>query len=86
MSLGFVLFRLGELESGAAHLTEAISAYRAASQDLTRERAPRVWALNQMGLGAALQALGETDNGTARLAEAVSTYRDVLYQFYIRVS
>ena len=40
MNLGSALFRLGERESGMARLEEAVDAYRAALQEMTRERVP----------------------------------------------
>jgi hypothetical protein len=63
--------RLGERESGTARLEEATALYRAASEELTRERVPLEWAETQNNLGKALTALGERASGTARLEEAV---------------
>jgi len=40
MNLGTALQTLGERESGTARLEEAVTAYRAALQEFTRERAP----------------------------------------------
>ena len=40
MNLGNALWRLGERESGTAHLDEAVAAYRAALEERTRERVP----------------------------------------------
>jgi hypothetical protein len=38
--LGIALWRLGERESGTARLEEAVSAYRAALEEMTRDRVP----------------------------------------------
>ncbi len=73
--LGNALERLGKRESGTARLEEAVAAYRAALQELTRERVPLDWALTQVNLGTALASLGERESGTARLEEAVAAYR-----------
>ena len=73
--LGDVLFKLGERESGTAHLEQALAAYEAALQEITRDRAPLEWAMTQSDLGAALARLGEREGGTARLELAVAAYR-----------
>jgi tetratricopeptide (TPR) repeat protein len=73
--LGIALQSLGERESGTARLEEAVMAYRAALEEITRERAPLQWATTQMNLGNALLRLGERESGTARLEEAVAAYR-----------
>jgi tetratricopeptide (TPR) repeat protein len=78
MNLGGALFALGERESGTARLEEAVSAYRAALEEMTRDRVPLQWATTQMNLGRALFALGERESGTARLEEAVAAYRAAL--------
>ena len=78
-NLGIALTRLGGSgESGAARLEEAVSAYRAALEERTRERVPLDWATTQNNLGAALEVLGERESGTARLEEAVAMYRAAL--------
>jgi len=77
-NLGIALRTLGERESGTARLEEAVSAYRAALEERTRERVPLQWAMTQMNLGAALQTLGSRESGTARLEEAVLAYRAAL--------
>lgn len=43
-NLGTALSMLGERESGAARLEEAVAAYRAALEEETRSRAPIAWA------------------------------------------
>ena len=42
--LSYTLGMLGKRESGTAHLEEAVAAYRAALEELTRDRAPLAWA------------------------------------------
>ena len=78
MNLGNALQTLGERESGTARLEQAVAAYRAALEELTRERVPLDWAMTQMNLGNALRTLGERESGTARLEQAVAAYRAAL--------
>ena len=61
-------------------LEEAVTAYRDALLERTRERVPLQWATTQNNLGNALSTLGERESGTARLEEAVSAYRDALLE------
>ncbi len=61
-----------------AKLEEAVTAYRAALEERTRERVPLDWARTQNNLGDALPSLGERESGTARLEEAVSAHRAAL--------
>src|SRR5713226_3106634 len=61
-----------------ARLEEAVTAYRDALTEYTRERVPLDWAMTQNNLGAVLWTLGEREGGTARLEEAVAAYRDAL--------
>ena len=75
-NLGNALRRLGERESGAGKLEEAVAAYREALKEDTRERVPLYWAGTQTNLGIALRKLGERESGTARLEEAVAAYRE----------
>jgi tetratricopeptide (TPR) repeat protein len=77
-NLGAALRTLGERESGTARLEEAVAAYRAALEELTRERVPLDWAGTQNNLGNALHTLGGRESGTARLEEAVAAYRAAL--------
>ncbi len=44
-------------------LEEAVTAYRAALEENTRERVPLDWAMTQMNLGNALEILGERETG-----------------------
>ena len=71
----------GEQAGDKASLSEAVKAYYAALEELTRERAPLQWAMTQTNLGNALIALGELEGGTARLEEAVKAYYAVLEIF-----
>jgi hypothetical protein len=64
-NLGNALARLGERESGTARLEEAVTAFRAALAERTRERVPLDWAMTQSNLGNALQTLGARESGTA---------------------
>jgi hypothetical protein len=65
-NLGTALVRLGERESGTERLEEAVTAFRAALQESTRERVPIDWAITQVGLGKVLGTLGERDGGRSR--------------------
>ncbi len=58
-NLGAALRTLGERESGTARLEEAVNAYRAALQEMTRERVPLQWATTQNNLGNAQALLNE---------------------------
>jgi tetratricopeptide (TPR) repeat protein len=78
MNLGSALARLGVRESGTEKLEEAVSAYREALKERTRERVPLDWAMTQNNLGAALSSLGERESGTEKLEEAVLAYREAL--------
>jgi tetratricopeptide (TPR) repeat protein len=75
---GNALWTLGQRESGTARLEEAVAAYRAAQEELTREQIPLEWAMTQGNLGFALSTLGERESGTARLEEAMAAYRTAL--------
>ena len=77
-NLANALRTLGERESGPAHLTEAVAAYRAALEERTRDRVPLQWAMTQNNLGNALLTLGRRESGAARLQAAVAAYRAAL--------
>jgi len=79
-NLGVALWTLGERESGTARLEEAVTAFRDALREWTRERVPLDWAMTQNNLGAALWTLGQREGGTARLEEAVTAYGDALQE------
>ncbi|WP_299625405.1 helix-turn-helix domain-containing protein [uncultured Tateyamaria sp.] len=66
---------------GATRLAEAVSAYRAALQVLTRSDYPVDWAITQNNLGIALRNQGiRTDGprGAQLFSEAVDAYREAL--------
>jgi tetratricopeptide (TPR) repeat protein len=81
-NLGAALQTLGEREGGTERLEEAVRAYQAVLEEMTRERAPLEWASTQNNLGNVLQAFveifGERGGGTERLEEAVAAYRAAL--------
>ena len=79
--LGNALATLGERESGAARLGEAVTAFRHALEEYTRKRVPLKWAITQNNLGNTLSILGQRESGTARLEEAVTAYRHALEEF-----
>jgi tetratricopeptide (TPR) repeat protein len=79
--LANALQTLGERETGTARLEEAVTAYRAALEEWTRDRVPLDWARAQVNLGSALRNLGEREPGTARLEEAVTAYRAALEEW-----
>ena len=72
------LTALGERDPG--RLEPAISAFRKALTERTRDRVPLDWAATQANLGQALAALGASESGTARLEEAVQAYRLALQE------
>ena len=59
-------------------MEEAVTAYRAALEEYSRDRVPLDWAATQNNLGNALQRLGERERDPARLEEAVAAYRAAL--------
>ena len=69
---------LGERESGTARLEEAVAAYRAALEEVTRARMPLAWAMTQMNLGSATLEAGEPESGITHLEEAVAAYHTAL--------
>ena len=56
---------LGERESGPARLEQAVAAYRAALEELTRERVPLAWAAAFGNQGLALMHLAERTKDAA---------------------
>lgn len=76
--LGVALWVLGERECRTDSLDQAIAAFGAALEGLTRDRMPMEWASTQMNLGNALQTLGERESGTDSLDQAVTAYRAAL--------
>ena len=71
-------YRLGEERGDNARLARAITYFRKALTERTRERVPLQWAGTQNSLGAALASLGERESGSARLEEAVAAFREAL--------
>jgi hypothetical protein len=69
---------LGVRESGVARLEQAVSAYRAALVENTRERVPLDWAMTHNNMGIALRTLGARENGTEKLKESVAAYQAAL--------
>ena len=80
VALGDALATLGERESGTERLEQAVTTYRAALHQYTRDRAPLDWATTHNNLGNVLAILGERESGTARLEQAVAAYRAVLQE------
>ena len=70
-ALGNALVVLGGRDRGSERLEEAVAAYRAALELLTRERLPRQWASTLNNMGVALRALGERESGPERHEQAV---------------
>jgi hypothetical protein len=47
LNLGNALAKLGERENGTARLEQAVAAYNAALEEMTRDRVPLDWATTQ---------------------------------------
>ena len=77
-NLGNALQAIGARESDPARLQKAVSAYREALKERTREKVLHDWAATQYNLGNALEALGERESDPARLQEAVMAFREAL--------
>jgi hypothetical protein len=58
-NLGNALAALGERESGTARFEGAVSAYREALKEYTRERVPHQWAVTQENFRLAEKALAD---------------------------
>jgi hypothetical protein len=56
---------LGERETGPGRLEQAVSAFRLALQEITREGMPLQWTQTQMNLGNALSPQGARDGDSA---------------------
>ncbi|MGE3871409.1 MAG: caspase family protein [Parvibaculaceae bacterium] len=76
--LGIALAELALRENSTARMAQAASAYRAAMEVYSRERAPLKWAAMQSNLGMLLQEHGLRERGTAKMHEAEAVYRAVL--------
>jgi tetratricopeptide (TPR) repeat protein len=77
-NLGSALATLGARRSSTGRVEKAVTAFREALKEHTRDRVPLDWATTQHNLGAALGILGELKNGTGYLEEAVTAYREAL--------
>jgi hypothetical protein len=75
MNMGLALERLGERESGRAHLEQAVEAFRLALQENTRERVPLDWAETQFNLGLALVALEARSPSADTTREALTCFQ-----------
>jgi uncharacterized protein with beta-barrel porin domain len=62
-NLGNALATLGSRESGTARLEEAVAAYRAALEEMTRDRAPVDWAMSTGNQGVVRRAAWRTGAG-----------------------
>ena len=60
---------------------QAEEAYRAALEELTRERVPLDWAMTQNNLGNALLTLGRRKSETEQLEQAEEAYRTALEEY-----
>ena len=61
-------------------LEQAVTAYRDALLERTRERMPLNWARTQNNLGNALAKLGECESGTANLKDAITALRKAMLE------
>jgi hypothetical protein len=66
--------RLGERASGTVRLEEAVTAYREALQERTREQVPLDWAMTQNNLGNALSRC-VTDTVNLAIADSMRQSR-----------
>ena len=80
-NLGIALKILGERESETTRLKEAVTTFRSALEERTRNKVPLDWAASQNDLGATLQALGLRERETAYLEESVNILREALEEF-----
>jgi tetratricopeptide (TPR) repeat protein len=90
MNIGSALRALGERESGMARLDEAVSAFREASKENTRERVPLDWATTQFNLALVYSALFDKtrkrqylDDALKVVVGALEEYRMANAAFYI---
>ena len=79
--LGNALEAIGERESGTARLEEAVTAYRAALEELTRDRVPLDWAYSEHGLAGTLAALAERQKSDLLMTEAVEAMRSAVEHY-----
>jgi tetratricopeptide (TPR) repeat protein len=74
-------WKLGEHEQAPARVEQAVTAYRKALQEYTRDRDPLNWARTKIFLGLALRTLGELDSDTSRIEEALVVFREALLEY-----
>ena len=70
--------RSGNARAAPTRLLEAVTAYRDALKEWTRERVPLDWATTQNNLGTALWTLGQRESGTGVCSKRSTAYRDAL--------
>ena len=63
-----------------AFLEDAVTAFRNALLEHTRERTPQQWAMARGNLGNALVSLGVRESDSTHLEEAVTAFRDALLE------
>jgi hypothetical protein len=78
-NLGSALRALGAREGGTARLEEAVAAYRAALEELTRERVPLQWAAGLGNQGVALMLIADRTNNLV-VAEAAARQIETAYE------
>jgi tetratricopeptide (TPR) repeat protein len=78
MKLGNALTALGMREDEITHIEMAVAAYREASKEYTRDRAPMDWAVVQGNLANALVLLGAREKNLERFDAAVTAYGEAL--------
>jgi hypothetical protein len=71
MNLGNALSALGEREPGTARLSEAVVAYRAALEELTRDRVPLYWAITTANQGNTMARLADKTSDLAMAKRAL---------------
>ena len=74
MNLGTALRSLGERESGTERLEEAVTAYREALKERTRDRVPLEWATTQVYLGVALLSLGNQTRNRDQIDDSIAAF------------
>ncbi|MFD3191105.1 hypothetical protein ACFMPD_12630 [Sedimentitalea sp. HM32M-2] len=79
--LGVALLALGERESGAEKLHQAVAAFEDALKEWSRERQPLDWASAQNNLGSALANLQKRESDTARLYDAITAFENALREW-----
>ncbi|MCA3325491.1 MAG: tetratricopeptide repeat protein [Roseomonas sp.] len=79
--LGGALISLGLRQTDTGLLEQAITVFRSAIEEYTRESAPENWAGTYNNLGKALSWLGEREADTAKLNEAIAAYHAALEVF-----